>query len=140
MTTKTTLRIVYTTHDACKKRFVYLSYLGDISHAPVHEDIELVVGEHLFPHDNRQLGQRVEIVVRNVSGLQDGRFADVVHITDVVQHEQTANNKMTNNLITHVCTFTGKPTRLLFDQSYITSKIRPYTKKVCKLECQNYGC
>lgn len=76
---------------------MYVSFLGDISHAPVHEDIELVVGEHLLPHDNRQLGERVEIVVRNVSGLQDGRFADVVHITDVVQHEQTANNKMTNN-------------------------------------------
>ena len=44
-------------------------FLGAACDAPVHADIQLVFGQHLLPHDDRQLGARLETALRNVSRL-----------------------------------------------------------------------
>lgn len=68
---------------------INLYFSGHSGHASLHEDFELVLWQHLFPHDHWQLSARIETALRNVARIQDGRPPDVIHIADAYQHEQT---------------------------------------------------
>lgn len=41
----------------------YLSVPGHPSNAPIHENIELVIWQHLLPHDDRQPSAGVQVAV-----------------------------------------------------------------------------
>lgn len=69
-----------------------MNSVGHSGHPPVHAHFQLVLGEHVLPHDDRQPGARIEAALRDVPRLQDGRPAHVLHFTDADQHEQTAND------------------------------------------------
>lgn len=65
-----------------------MHFVGDFGDASVHAHFQLVVGQHVLPHDDRQPGARLQVVVRNGARLQDGRPADLLHFPHARQHEQ----------------------------------------------------
>ena len=92
-------------------RSFHLSFtLGRLGDPPLHPDQQLVVGQHLLPHDHRKPGEnwaelpyhahqnhaipplspgsRFQAALRDESGLQDGRPAHQLHQPHAHQHEQ----------------------------------------------------
>ena len=60
-----------------------ISVSGIVGDTSFHADIQLVIGQHLLPHDNRQPGPRLETALRDLFRLQDGRLADLLHFSNV---------------------------------------------------------
>ncbi len=72
----------------CKHKCKQCLFIGRAGHPSVHEDFQLVLWKHLLPHDNRKSGPGFEIALWNIFGLQNGRPANLLHFSDVDQHEQ----------------------------------------------------
>lgn len=77
--------------------FYLFTLSGNISYTSVHTHIKLVLGQYIFPYDHWQFGSWLEITLRNVARIQNGRFTHVIHIIDARQYEQTTDNS--NELI-----------------------------------------
>lgn len=52
--------------------FVCLFLTGYSYHSSIHSHLKLVLGQHLFPYDHRELGAWLEAAVRDVARLQNG--------------------------------------------------------------------
>lgn len=74
----------------------------------IHKNLELVIRQHVLPHDNRQSGARLEAPLRDLVGLQDGRPAHFLHITDADQHEQTEKYPNQVAIKNRLCTCLGE--------------------------------
>lgn len=46
-----------------------LCLAGYTRNASLYAHLELVIGQYVFPHDNRQFGAWLEAAVRNIAGL-----------------------------------------------------------------------
>ena len=77
------MRTLITIH-RLQQRFSLLGCPGD---APIHAHFELVLWQHVLPHDNRQSGERIQAAVRDLPWLQDGRPAHELHLAHAHQHE-----------------------------------------------------
>ena len=60
---------------------------------PLHPDLQLVVWQHLLPHDHREPGAGQQTPLRDQPGLQNGRPSDVIHLPHVGKHEQAKVNE-----------------------------------------------
>ena len=69
--------------------FIHTSFFsGCPGDTPIYSNFQLVIGQHLLPHDHRQLGAGLQAAVRNLARLQDGRPLDLLHLAHADQHEQ----------------------------------------------------
>lgn len=68
---------------------IFCLFPGHTGNSSIHQNLELVVREHVLPHDYREPRARLQVALRDVSGLQDGRPAHLLHLPDAHQHEQT---------------------------------------------------
>lgn len=62
-------------------------FLGHTDHTSLHENLQLVVRQHLLSHDDRKPRARLEAPVRNLAGLQDGRPLDLLYFVDAYEYE-----------------------------------------------------
>jgi len=77
------------------KLFKHLSYnlfIGYTHHSSLHKNLQLVIWQYLLPHDYREPRARIEALMRNFIGLQDGRSLDFVHFANAHEHEQTTHD------------------------------------------------
>lgn len=65
----------------------FVSPAGNPRDQPVHQNQQLVLGQHVLPHDHRQPGAGLQAAVRDLPRLQDGRPTDVIHLPYVDQYE-----------------------------------------------------
>ena len=80
-------------------------FLGGSRDAPVYPDFQLVLRQHLLPHDHRQPGAWLEVALRDVVGLQDGRPAHLLHLAHADQHEQAEVHQSQVDEENAICTF-----------------------------------
>ena len=77
-------------YDVIINSYVPFNFPGHPSNTPIHENIKLVVWQYLLPHDDWQPRAGLQVAVRNLLGLQDGRPSDVIHLPHAYEHEQAA--------------------------------------------------
>lgn len=65
--------------------FYFAGHSGDSS---VYAHLQLVLGQHLLSHDNRKPGARLQVTLRDLTRLQNGRLAHFLHLLDAEYHEQ----------------------------------------------------
>lgn len=78
----------------------YNLFTGHTHHSSLYKNLQLVIWQYLLPHDDRKPRARLEALVRNFIGLQDGRSLDLLHFANAHEHEQATYD--TNQITTKV--------------------------------------
>lgn len=102
-----------------------IRFLGHIDHTSLYKNLQLVVRQHLFPHDDRKSRARLEALMRNLAGLQDGRSLDFLHLVDAHEHEQATHD---TNQINENNTFAVFHN--VIRCKYMFHKVLPFSKSV----------
>lgn len=76
------------------------NFTGHTYHSSLYKNLQLVVWQHLLPHDDREPRARLEALVRNLIRLQDGRSLDLLHFADADEYEQATHD--TNQIATKI--------------------------------------
>lgn len=63
------------------------SIAGHTRNTSIYSHIELVVGQHILPHDHRQFSAWLEAVMRDIIRIQNGRLIDIVHLINASKYE-----------------------------------------------------
>ena len=66
---------------------------GRSGNSSLYQDLQLVQWQHVLPHGHREPGQGLQAAVRDLTGIQDGRLADLLHQFDADKYEQTKNSQ-----------------------------------------------
>lgn len=70
----------------------FLFFLGHTNHSSLHENLQLVVRQHVLPYDDREPRTRLEASLRDLARIQNGRPPDLLHIADAHEYEQATHD------------------------------------------------